>query len=411
MLNSIVHYFTPPERLEIPELFRKHKLVVIVILLTALFDLNYTMLTVKIEMSEGTRIMLCAFLIHCSLLFLAKTNISLIILTNIYVLVGVIAVNGCIYFSGGFNSPVLPWLASSPIVAMLMAGRATGIFWAVINTLTVIILGVLAGGNYDFPKNYNHEWHTLFSVNCYSGLVMIIFVVSLVFENGKNSALKKLAEKSILLAEEKKKTALNQISQEIHDNVGQNLSIVKMNLHLLEMLKDKQSDARLKDSLELLGEAIKNLRGISHVNYEDEMPEKDLVEALGNEINKLSKTGQYEAKINIEGNVRPLNRQTEFVLSRIAKEAINNIIKHAQASAVSLCIKYEPGYCTMIIHDNGIGIEKDKLSSGFGLKSMFSRTSLAAGNFQIDSAPGKGTSIIVQVPTSINAKSHSDEII
>lgn len=397
MFTKFIDFFIPRDKRDVPEVYRKHKLVVTIIFLTALFDLQYSGLTIMIAMPQGTVITLFTFVVHSSLLLFARADLSLLKLTNLYVFFGVLSVLGCTYFSGGFNSPVLPWLASSPIVAMLMAGRTTGTFWLVVNSLAVIVFSALHQQGYVFPKNYNPEWRDFFFTNCYSGLVVIIFLVSLVYENGKNTALRKLAQKSILLAEEKRKTALNQVSQEIHDSVGQTLSIIKMNLHLADILKDQKSE-RLSDSLDLLGKAIQNLRGISHELYNDELMEKDLIHILESEVTTLSKVGVFKTTLNIQGDHRPLARQTEFMLSRIAKEAISNILHHADASHIEISLRYDPEALKLEIRDDGIGMDLDKLNtSGLGLRSMVNRVKLIGGDLQVESTPNKGTSIIIRI--------------
>ena len=66
--------------------------------------------------------------------------------------------------------PVLPWLASSPIVGLLMAGKRTGIFWVIVNTLTASIFGFLNKHGYVFPVDYRSEWANMFCSNCFFDL-------------------------------------------------------------------------------------------------------------------------------------------------------------------------------------------------------------------------------------------------
>jgi hypothetical protein len=142
MLKKLALYFIPLDKQELPEILLRYKLVVNIILITILFDLDYALITITIKMSEGTQSLLIAAILHLLLLFAVKKNISLLFIVNLYVLLGVSAIFISIYFSGGFISPVLPWLATSPVVAMLMNGKKTGLTWLFINSIIALYFGI-----------------------------------------------------------------------------------------------------------------------------------------------------------------------------------------------------------------------------------------------------------------------------
>jgi signal transduction histidine kinase len=399
MIKKLISYFIPADKKLIPELSRKYNLIVSIILITILFQYNYALITVIIGMKEGTWIMLSSSVLNFIILFSIRTRISHILITNIYILVNVLTVDGCIYYSGGFNSPVLPWLASSPIVALLMAGKRTGIFWVIVNALTALAFGALDKQGYIFPVHYDVSWANMFFTNCFVGLILIIFFVSLVFENGKNAAQKKLAEQSLLLAEEKKKTALNNISMELHDNVGQSLSLIKTNLHLIDILKEQKQEHNLKDSVELLGDAIQKLRNISHDLYTDNTNKINVIDFIKAELETAERMGNYKTEFIFSGNYKSIDSQTEFILTRVFKEALNNIIKHSNANSIKVRIVINERSFMMQIEDNGKGMDiKNLTSKGQGIKSMYSRVHLVGGEFDIRSSLGNGAILLVNIP-------------
>jgi signal transduction histidine kinase len=400
MLKRIPAYFIPADKVSLPEIYRKYNLIIIIILLTALYDINYGGTTILIGLDEATPILFFTAFLNILLLFAIKRGLNLLVTVNLYACVGVATILVSIYYSGGFKSPVLPWLATTPIVTMLMAGRATGIFWAIFNTLTVIVLGALDKQGFSFPNNYDQSWANMLSTNCYSGLVLIIFFTALVFENGKNTALTKLAANNILLAEEKKKAALNHISQEIH-NVGHTLSVVKLNLHLINMLNDDSYKVKAKETVDLVGKAIYELRNISHSLYEDNITDFNLSQSIEAELTNMSGTGAYKTKYSSTGPNANLDPKIQFVLFRIFKETINNIIKHAQASSIFVELNQIDNSLSLRVSDNGIGIDRKRLSStGQGITNIQDRVKLLNGQLDINSNVTKGTTIHVTVPCS-----------
>ncbi|WP_224994839.1 sensor histidine kinase [Cesiribacter sp. SM1] len=399
MIQKLLNYFISDDKRDQVEVYRQYRLVVSIILINALFDLNYAGITVLIGLSEGTRIMLATALIHFLQPFLLRWRFPLSQVIHFYIFVGVQAVVVCVYYSGGFTSPVLPWLASSPIVALLLGGRRIGFFWVCVNSLTVLVFGLLDGSGYDFPQHYDKSWANTFFLNCHLGLILITFVVALVFENGKNTALKKLAEQNVLLAEEKKKIALQQISQEIHDNIGQTLSLAKLNLHRMQQLQELEGNKKVAETLQLVAKAIQDLREISKNLHADNITDFNLVEVLRHALETISQVGAHQTDLRLTGDRYALPSQTEFVLYRISQEVLNNIIKHAGAQGIVVEINYEPQKFTLLIRDDGCGINsKDFMLKGQGLRNIQSRTKLIGGKLEIFTLPGEGTSVLISIP-------------
>lgn len=390
MFKKLSLFLIPKVRQIEPEEFRQYKLVVNIILITFLFDLDYGITTLLIHMSEGTDALIFGAVVNVLLVFMVYKNVPLSLIINIYMFINVMAVVVSVYFSGGFASPVTPWLATSPVVAMLMGGRRTGFLWLGINTIIGLYFGICDKYHILFPVHYDLSWKNNLAVNCLVGLILIVFFTSLVFEAGKNTALKKLAESSMLLAEEKRKNALHEISQEIHDGVGQTLSVIKLNLHLLEQRSVDKSDERMQETLSLVGKAITDLRNISNNLYTENIQVFDLEHALLDDLQDIKRAGAYETQLEIKGSPIQLEPRTALILHRIAKEAMNNILKHANATSITITLDYSSGF-KMQIEDNGLGMKLSNAGSGQGMNGMRDRMKLLGGSLLVDSYPGKGT--------------------
>jgi signal transduction histidine kinase len=406
MFNKLILFFIPLSVQQDAELFRKFKLVVSIIIVTVIFDLNYAGITILIRMKEGTYVMLATFMLHSLLPFFIRRNIPILLVTNLYLLFGAQAIVQCIYYSGGFRSPVLPWLATTPIVALLMGGRTTGFAWMIINTIVVIVFSIYDKSGFVFPIHYSQNWENEFLTNCFTGLVLIIFFVALVFENGKNTAFKKLAENNELLAEERKRSALFQISQEIHDGVGQTLSLAKLNLHTLQM--DNNNDpVRVKNTLSLISKAINDIRTISRNINDNNITNFNLMEAIQEDVKTLDKIGEYTIDFKVAGTYIKMNAQSELVLYRIVQELMNNTIKHARATSITLQLKYEPMQFQFIFSDNGIGITNPDLSGGLGIRNIRSRVKMLGGEMEITTGENQGTKVKIRIALAAEIKNQS----
>ncbi len=190
---------------------------------------------------------------------------------------------------------------------------------------------------------------------------------------------------------------LKTISEEIHDNVGQVLSLAKLNLNTFEV----NSEKKLQDTKNLVSKAINDLRDLSRSLHGDKIAEIDLEDAIANELKILQNTGQFETSLITKGQHYNLDIQSKIVLYRIVQEALHNSVKHAKAKNIEVQLSYEPTAFTLLIADDGNGFDPATLQSsktGIGLKSMRNRTALIGGVFSIRSSENKGTSISIDIP-------------
>jgi two-component system NarL family sensor kinase len=208
-----------------------------------------------------------------------------------------------------------------------------------------------------------------------------------------------LASKGIIEAEERER---QRIAGELHDGVGQLFSTVKMNLDvLMERFLVKQPDADLlaEKTLAMVVESCAEVRSIAHQMMPNALVKTGLVSAVRDFINKIP-ADKIKISVSAKGINDRLESSTETVLYRVIQESVNNVIKHANATALDIQINTEPGEITVAIEDDGEGFDsKDKSKmNGIGLKNMISRVEYLKGTVDISSSPGKGTLVAIYIP-------------
>jgi signal transduction histidine kinase len=211
-------------------------------------------------------------------------------------------------------------------------------------------------------------------------------------------------EKEILESRlEIQEQTMKSISQEVHDNVGQVLSVAKLNLNMIRLNDpDPAAQEKINNVSELLQKAIQDLRDLSKSLHSDVIAEKGLLKAIENEFSILKKTGAYVITLNVEGDYYHLPEQKELILFRIFQEIINNIIKHAKASAIDVQISFHPQQLMLCIRDNGVGFHMADIDTGkgLGLRNIINRSQLIGALHSIDSRPAKGTTIKITLPAN-----------
>jgi two-component system, NarL family, sensor kinase len=241
-------------------------------------------------------------------------------------------------------------------------------------------------------------------------LILVAFViVSLFFyqrsqykHHKEVTGLKNAYEQELLKANlEVKEQTLSTVAQELHDNIGQILSLVKLNLHTVTVHSEGPASLKLKNATELVSKAITDLRNLSKTLNTDYLMEQDLQESIRQAMDQLQKTGTIHATFEVSGSEKPLTPQKRLIAFRIFQEALNNAIKHANASRVEALLKYDEQAIVWTLKDNGKGFHFSgirKKLNGTGIKNMEHRADLIGSQFKINTSPDSGTLIQLHIP-------------
>ena len=197
------------------------------------------------------------------------------------------------------------------------------------------------------------------------------------------------------------------IARELHDQVGQILIAVKMNLHT-EKQVSQASDVScyIKDNIEAVDEALRLVRDLSVELRPPVLDDFGLVTALHWYVDRYTKRTGLEVNVVIDmpdENER-FSRELETACFRIAQEALTNIVRHAQANQVLLQLVKDGNVLLLSVEDNGVGFDPESLrkraprAATLGLISMQERAHAAGGTIEIDSASSHGTKVRFMLP-------------
>ena len=200
--------------------------------------------------------------------------------------------------------------------------------------------------------------------------------------------------------EERRRLALN-----LHDHLGQQLTALRLTL---STLRDARSDAERTRQFDSVEQIVSQLdRDVDFLAWELRPPALDdvgLEAALAQFVRQWSSATGVLAELHesAKGGSR-LSPDIESHLYRIVQEALNNVSKHAHASHVSVILERRVDETRVIIEDNGSGFElADELMrikpGSMGLTGIRERVALIGGDFELESAPGKGTTLFVRIP-------------
>ena len=252
-------------------------------------------------------------------------------------------------------------------------------------------------------------------------LLLILFIVSFFFiyqrrqlQNQKEKAILKsqFAQEILKSQIEVQNSTLQQVGQELHDNIGQLLSVAKINLNILEgTLQEEENREYIKQTNEIIGQSIHDLRALTKSLDGDFVQQFGLQESMAYELQRIRKTKRFDTEINVNGEAYTFGYEREIILFRIFQEFLNNSIKHSGAKNISVELTYGQENFSLSLSDDGKGFDFEKLmtqktliSSGAGLRNIERRCELIGGKCLYETSNGKGTKLNIELPN------HHDEI-
>jgi signal transduction histidine kinase len=190
------------------------------------------------------------------------------------------------------------------------------------------------------------------------------------------------------------------LARELHDSVTQLLYsqvlFAGAGLKVLHQGDSGLAEQHLARIDQAAQQALKEMRLLVYQLRPSDYLDEGLVGALERRLQAVENRTSLNAQLVVEGKLN-LDEAEEVALYRIAEEALNNILKHAQARSVSIILRGLDSRVILEVVDDGIGFDQQQAagSGGVGLSSMRERTSALGGQIKIDSQPGKGTHILV----------------
>ena len=195
--------------------------------------------------------------------------------------------------------------------------------------------------------------------------------------------------------------SFNQISQELHDNIGQLLSSTKLLLGIATMELKEVPDT-LKTAEQTVGKAIVDLRSLSKSLSKEWLHQFNLVQNLEAEKERINAARNIEVQLISQYDKLPLEPDAQVMLFRVVQEALQNSIKHSFAKHIIIEIRNTDEHFELTIEDDGRGfdIESAKKES-LGLRNMEHRTQLLGGTIEWKPGADRGTVIVIRIPVGI----------
>ncbi|WP_350284241.1 ATP-binding protein [uncultured Croceitalea sp.] len=188
------------------------------------------------------------------------------------------------------------------------------------------------------------------------------------------------------------------VANELHDDLGSLMATIKLHF---DKANSSKTDPAMQHAQKLLEEAYQKVRSIAHHKNSGVMSDQGLLPAIKKMATVISETNALQVTVEDFGMGERLENSLELNLFRMVQELVANTIKHAEASKVTIQLTQHEDNLNIIVEDNGKGFERsqvDTSNTGMGLTTIEKRVEHLEGNFTVDSIPGKGTSILIDIP-------------
>lgn len=204
-------------------------------------------------------------------------------------------------------------------------------------------------------------------------------------------------EKANFMTIETQEEERQRIAQELHDDIGQQLTAIKMAWN--NFLKENKQNDSAQELQKNLDELAEDVRTLSHRMMPKALVQLGLQAAIEDLVNKHSQQSGVDAHFEYYNLRDRYDGRIEKTIYRIAQEALNNIVKHAKATEVNVQLYGQESWLTMMIEDNGQGFASEE-TMGKGLFNMENRAKLLKGEVNIESSPEQGTVVFVKIPVA-----------
>jgi signal transduction histidine kinase len=197
------------------------------------------------------------------------------------------------------------------------------------------------------------------------------------------------------------------LARELHDDVTQRLAVLAIDVGRAELVAGDESQAEAMRSVRVgLVRISEDIHSLAYQLHPSVLEELGLVEALRAECERRVRQGRLDLSMDLYPFTVAIGKEAALCLFRVAQEAINNVARHAGTRTASVTLREMDGGLLLAVRDDGLGFDPARPGKGrsLGLASMRERVRLANGTLDIETAPGRGTTIIAWVPAEGEAQ-------
>ncbi len=206
---------------------------------------------------------------------------------------------------------------------------------------------------------------------------------------------------------ESQESERHRIAANLHDSLGQNLLVIINQARMA--MQPSADESTLRDRLgkisDCASEAIEEVREITHALRPYQLDRLGLTQTIRASVNRAAENNSIRFASHADEIDGLLDKESEIHVYRIIQEAVNNILKHSKATEATVVVKRLPAAVSLSVRDNGLGLDEDRLAensrhAGHGISGIKERVRILGGTFMVDSRPGLGTTLNVEIPVS-----------
>lgn len=233
----------------------------------------------------------------------------------------------------------------------------------------------------------------------------IVFFIT--FQRRKNNLLKEKYEAEKRFEEELTQSkleiqeqTLKNVGWELHDNIGQLLSVANMQLNILSRSIEESSRRSVVEIKDIVANSLQEVRSLSKSLNNEVINYSGLEASVKNELARFERLNIIQPEFHISGEGFDVPQKDAIILFRILQEFFSNVIKHSKADKLEVHFEYTPSQLNILMRDNGLGFNPQSIQKSSGLLNMQSRALLINTTFTLKSKENKGTSLSLSYPNN-----------
>lgn len=232
-----------------------------------------------------------------------------------------------------------------------------------------------------------------------AALIILFFVV---FQKRKNRMILERFKREQEFQEEIAKAqleiqdqTLKNVAWELHDNIGQLLSVANMQLNVVAKDIPGETLSRFEEIKDVIKKSLTEVRSLSKSLNSEVIQNLGLEASIQNELDRFNKLKFVSAELKINGETRLIDAKDEIIIFRIIQEFFSNSIKYSQAEKLMVTIDYFDDKVEIRATDDGIGFDMEAVDKGSGLINMLSRARLIGAEYSLNSSKNEGVSLFL----------------
>jgi two-component system, NarL family, sensor kinase len=236
-------------------------------------------------------------------------------------------------------------------------------------------------------------------------IILLLFILTYTFHKRKTQYLidqekqKQVFEQEISNSKiEIQEQTMKNISWELHDNIGQLLSVSKIQLNQLGPQASQNEQKALNDTCEIISNVLTDIRQLSKTLNNDYIKFNGILKSIELDVERFNRLKFVKTSFIVNGNVAHIEPKEEIILFRIIQELLSNVIKHSKAKNLWIVMTYTSDNLNIYLDDDGIGIEEIDFKKGIGITSMTSRAAILASTITFGKSSKGGLNVVVNYP-------------